>query len=1058
MLWTDPAKEVVALTKPCRVRAAELLLVLAVFLLFASLPLSASAPSPSFEEPEEAAQTLNGDDGKISPYSPAVFLRSDAVVETPSPLPAGSHYLDESFAGNWSFSGDVRRAAKQNADALSILQVSLQNREPFSGYALLQHTASYNLSRYDTLSFRIRLMSSELSQNDAQNYGKITVELSGGGGTETYYSVVYVVPDQWQTVTVDISPCRSVNAISIHVAYGAVPRRIQITSPWSGSNRLFHAMTERYQTPALEAENGRLRQSSDGYTVFYPEDRIASLSGRLSLDTEPTAGQTGMLCVTLSGASTEGTLSAGFRDLSGAWTDTVSLPLENGLHLYPFPFTVPEGLVAYRLVFRGAVVESGGIGIESVSFQWSGQNDAALSGLGYVANVSYQQDTGELLVSGNVAQSALSEHIRDELVLYAIPYEYYTAESYPDAVLSAESLGGTELMRSRISMNFDLTLSAAITARYIGTHMFYVTLEHADGTGKMLVSLPKGVDGAVNNLGEMSIIGIDGASAVGVFESNSTHAVIDVPFDTLIRRIDREEMDEEARTAPSIAGQVRISTGNSANPVYLYLDEDLLNTLIAEISFYDSARIEVYLRVTDSALVSPARVIAMDDGDLAVYSAVLTYLLRQSGEVSGVIMGRPVSYVPEMFSDISVFQYARSFAKLMRVTYSLAVPYVDPDKFCVVMPYLAPGLWNGAVNQAISLALEQLGNIPWSLLYCFDSDNAGRSTFIQTAKAADNLIENTAVFGIRTAASLMLRYEPVEISEEGDLTALSSDFELLCEVAEPYTPRAIFIAVNNLRDNRKETFYRLMKYIRPEDKNSKIADFSAFHTPSGEAEPYGTYTLWDFQNAYYTDGWVSGGTVSACGTGWSGIFSEENGGYSRVLRTPVYAGFESGTASEIILRNFSRRIDLTGVSKVRFRFAVTESGEKETPSPATVIFILGNNTSRAEYYLYDVEPGKVQTVLCSLEEYRDPVSYLGIMVYADDASVLELESVRFESDTLTGDELRLLFYPVAEEEASAGFTPLLLLFVVAVISLCLLALTIRRDREDAPPPKEKRPG
>lgn len=932
--------------------------------------------------------------------------------------------LDPSFSGNWRFEGDNRRESKQIIDDTPVIQVNLKESAGM-GYVLMEYNESIDLSGYHIMTFLLNISTVKKDSG----YCKVTVRLG-----QTLYSIAYVEINRWQNIVVDISDCDSVDSVSVYVTYEAdnIPERIRLVSPFVGyGDRLSHI--KRYMTHVYDY-NGKLENSGQTVTI-HPSESTTNLVGRFSFDFVPENDVQAFMLVTLSGDISGGTMTASLLNASsenGVYTDTAPLQLQNGRHIYSFPFTSAEDLLYYRLSFRNVVCGTDGIEIESVSVLWTDDTIPQSTGLGYISGVSLNRESGELVVSGNVAQAALSDHIKDELVLYAVPY---TAE-----VLWT----GVELMRSKISMSFELKLDAATTSRYIGTHMFYVVLEGGDGEKKekSLLSLPKGVDGIANSFGEMSIVGIDGASAVGVFESNASHVIVDMPFDQLLRMVEPAARQNTAdKPAMTMAVEYSMPDGT-----VIYFDEDYLSSMLAEISFYNSAGIEVYLRVTGNTSSFIDSIVSLDERDLAVYSAIMAYLFSRGCTISGIVIGDGMAYTEQMFKDVSAYDYTMKLAELMRVTYSTAYPYLDTSKLSVIVPYQDGGMLNGVINQMLSIHIERKGMMPWGVMYCFDFDAKDEEPgFGRVVPKAQALVDTAQSFGIKGASGIMFHYEP-----EGDSSVerMAQDYDALCSEAEKYNPRAVLICVDHLEDNLKEKFYRVMKYVRQEDKNSQIEDFSAEYITDVEENgdiPLGKYTIWDFSNEYYSHGWVAGGAVSPCSTGWSSIFSDYNGIYSRALQTPVYPDYENGTASGIVLRNFSRAVNLSNVDDVKFFFSIDGTEER-----STVIFTVGNELSRAEYYLNDVEPGKVHSVVCSLSGYSGSgsVSYIGIMVYSNDSATLEIETVEFESDTLTASEIAALFTPVSVPGPDRGYTVFYISGIVGVLSICIMSLMIRRDKEE----------
>lgn len=996
----------------------------------------------------------------IFAFFAALFMMAGVVVEAETPtyllsyatdadltLTDADHAasdrfaLDLNFSGEWSFSGNILRESKQRINGTTVMQLNL--REGDSGeednVVSLQYDALCDLSGYYTLTFTVYI-----GTEDDDYAGYYPVKTSMTRGSRSLYSTAYVRANRWQSIVVDVSDCDWADSISISFDCGRekTPRWIRASSPYTGyEDRSSHI--ERYMTPYFEATNGKLKSAGETASLV-PMDGTTRLEGRFAFNEPPTENTQAFLLVTLSGEISGGTLTASFLDASSAndvYTDAAALSLQNGRNVYSFPFTSAENLLAYRLSFRNAVCGGEGIEIESVSVLWTDYELPQSTGLGYISGVTLNS-SGELVISGSVAQSALAERLRDELVVYAVPYTTELSNDQSDFSFAAK-----ELLRGRISMNFELTVDRETAAQYVGAYRFFVVLEGKEGGA--LLAPPRGIDAASLNVGEMSIVGIEGASAVGVFESNSTHVIVDLPFDELILM---------AISSAEPGAMQNAQRHVTADDTTIYFNEELLESVLAEISFYNSARIEVYLRITDATGSFLENVVALNEKNLSVYSSILKFLLSREEiadkrAVSGIILGEAVAYTEQLYRETDVYAYTLHLAELMRVTYSAAYPYLDPTKFCVVLPVASGGLYNNAVYQMLSVQIERMGDMPWLLLYCFGSEETENGQdFSRALSEAQILLEASQAFGYGESAELTFCYEP-----DGNFTAetLSRQYEALCSAAEKYRPRTVFISIDYLNDSIKEPFYRLMKHVREEDKNSQIEEFAAEYRTETEEddEETGRYALWDFQNVYYSNGWVAGGAISGCDVGWSGIFSDYNGVYSRALQTPIYPDYEAGTASGIVLRNFSRAIDLSSVDEVSFVFAI--DGDAEV---STVIFTLGNESTRAEYSLSGVEPGVVHRVTCSLADYgaRDAVSYIGVMAYSEDSASLEIETVEFGSDALTAQEIEALFRSASASDADKNYTVFYIAGVVGALSLCIFALMIRRDREEEEQRRERR--
>ncbi|MGN1408904.1 MAG: hypothetical protein ACI4XJ_01885, partial [Eubacteriales bacterium] len=179
-------------------------------------------------------------------------------------------------------------------------------------------------------------------------------------------------------------------------------------------------------------------------------------------------------------------------------------------------------------------------------------------------------------------------------------------------------------------------------------------------------------------------------------------------------------------------------------------------------------------------------------------------------------------------------------------------------------------------------------------------------------------------------------------------------------------------------------------------------------------------------------------------------------GSSRVLsvqfRQDDYYGNSSGTAG-IALYNFPNSVDMTKVDSAVFTIAI--DGASEIAKAAeytgnTVVFVIGTDDTRAEYYAEGLECGKIYSFECPLGEYenREKVDYIGIMVYSDVELRLELSSVSLFSDELGAEGIGELFEeretaPETNYKAIALFS-----FTVAAFSIMVFVFLAKLEREE----------
>ncbi len=950
-------------------------------------------------------------------------------------------YPDRDYTGDWRVSEEGIRVIRQEESSSALLRLSVRSSFRDNGITLTYD----GLCRPERRNILIIPMCVDDGADEVVSRYRVRVELNVPGCTVSSESVVEA--NRWCAYGMDVTGLDRIKGITLTLECpdGSVPNTVRLSPIYFTEGDAFVNIA-KYLCPDFEVSGGRLVTRGDAL-FLQTSGSTAEIEGVPSFVDIPSDGTRAFFLVTLSGEITDGTLTFSIQNGDAPYREFAPVKLRRGEYVYSFPFSAGEA-DRIRLTFRNAAAVRGGIGIDAISVLWTGDDAEAFAGKGYITSVDVNRirDEDRLVVSGGVSHAAMTEHAKDELVLYAVPY----GEVHRVGEGDPADWGGIELTRSRIYMNFELILDGTLTRKYIGTHMFYVTIEGGEH-GRILLAEPRGVEVRQPKGEEMSVVGLSGASAVGVFESNASHVIVDIPFDRLVYGTVGTGRGQEEE--PSLRDAVTITAGDGTA---IRLNGTFLRELSADVSFFASADMKVYLRMTDGARSFIDRVSSMEVRESEVYSAVLAHLLTMDGGVvgnaaAGVILGNDEHYDAEEFASRSMYYFSRKLTELMRVTYSTAVLAVGQEKaasIAVILPMKSGCTYGSTVIQMVSIHLKSLGSVPWVLMPAFSAeDKSGDGRFGEALSEGAMLLETARNYGSDgVLARLMYFYTP---SSEGSGAGVTVEYNNLCGDAEKYDPMVIFLSVEGSSDERTEQLYRWLKTVRKEEKNSIIETLTP-EILTGEAEDapaVGTvYTPWDFSERYYSDGWIAGGTVSGCTTERSEIFSVEEGSSVRVLRTPVSSDSEHSAASAIVLRNFNRVTDLSRVDDIIFRFAISE-----TYDTATVIFIVGNDRIRAEYTLNDVAAGQIHTVRCPVSDFSGSkeAAYIGVMVYASDAAVLEMSSVGLWSDTLAAEELAALFAAEEGEAKERSNMWIAVASVIGVISVILGAAMFRRDREEA---------
>lgn len=953
--------------------------------------------------------------------------------------------LDDTFSDNWTTATRDVRVSRQKIDDTSVLQLNL--RDSFEGNELkLTYEEPFTLSEYDVLSFLVHIGTDD---PDYVGYYRVTVEMSLGdhaSGSQKMVAEAWAASNLWQRIIVDAWGMDAIESMTVTVSCedGVTPKMVRVASLHLGYDDSY-AFVERYQTQSFFLSGGRLIEGEDGISLF-PVGSTTHLEGEFVLGEFPKNGTQAFMFVTLSGEISGGSMTMAYTSAkNGAlvYADNDPFPLRNGRYVYAFPFVASDDMLSYRLSFRNMEYSGEGVRVESVEVKFTEDIPPQATGYGYISGISLNRENGRLTIEGSVSQSVMTEHKKDELVVYAVPFTSFSRIENGSLVWE-----GTELLRSKIFMNFELVLDAELSSRYMGTHMFYVAVE-GEGHEPILISQPRSVDHPVHTVEENSVVGIEGASAVGTFESNASHVVVDIPFSRFVLRVvqpDGGNTDEDAGILPTDTLKV-----SSPDGTLIFLDASVIDEILAEIGFYNSANLEVYLRITEENAPFFENISRLDAWDMEVYSAILSAILLREPvlmkeAVSGVILGDSLAYEEGTFRSYNgrstaeaVYAYSARLSALMSVTYSSFFFSLGTSRVAVVIPYLMGGTFNEIVNQMVSYHCARMGGLPWYVMYAFSS----QEDYDAVLDHGEFLTAVSRTFGVDSQAlGSLYFYIPDETHSASDITFAYNSF---LEAVQEINPRAVFLSVRGLLDERKEQTYRQLKNIRKEEKNSMIETIEGqYGTLNGSDEQ--AYTVWDFRNLYHNDGWVSGGAVAGCGTGRSEIFSRYSGISQRALRTEVYSNYENSMASAIVLRNFHQAIDLDGVDYLVFNFSIAETEEK-----SNLIFVMGNERIRAEYPLTDVEAGKVHTVRCPVSAFsgKGEVAYIGVMVYSGESAVLEIQSVKLQSASLSPNEMEQMMNPAPSDVVVKSSVWVYAVGIFAVITVFAAVMLIRRDREDA---------
>jgi len=984
------------------------------------------------------------------------------------------------FQHRWEFRGDTGRIIKMDAgNGFVFLQTdgpNTANIRGFMGFAYLDKT---DLSGHSALAFGLHITDTYLSPDpeemtDQLPAGLYRVTMTVRAGMEAQSACVYVESGEWNLVHCDLPLLKDMEkteSLEIRVEYNPAypPEQLEITPPSAVKNSRYNssAFAAQFSAAELHAVAGMSASARQWVNMLPDENGLVTVEAKTVLTRYASVPQKRYLAVTADSTAASGTVMASVLYAGETfWLDSLPLDILPGTHTYYIPLPIltgtgaeqPKGgqydtgegkeLAAYRLAFRnvhGEITDhfriTGVEFLESDVLAWRAGN------LGSVTESTVRD--GNLVYSGKLNRQAVIDYIDSRVVLRAVPvWAPYALEN------------GVTLAQVRVANTFSFAIPMTDAEIYAGGWLFYAAILLPDGT-ELPISQPPMLAGADPAACNLSLFGVHGANAVGVFESNVSHVTVDVKLDALI-------------LPPGSTGVICTLGGVSCQ-----LSPGVLAALDSEIHFYTNAGMEVCLRIdADAPFVcsdkTAASYLPLSESETVVreYSAVLAYLCRRYPDIASIALGSGINC--EKYTGISLADPVAAMEKaavLTALTYQVArlsipdvyvvVPLSDgyiyanesalPDSGTVLEPELAAVMFADA--------LQTYGKIPYVLSYTFESDDVVRTA--ETAALTARLKRVLQQLGLPLFGDLMYLWEPEScLRSEPIPYNLAERYQILCHTLAAgnrnLNTRAVTLSLARIADHVSQAMYADIQQITDPDGTSLRQVLDCGVTLYGGEYRLGDYlaavSIWDFSDAYQIEGFVPSQGISTLQTAYSPLLSAD-GSYRRVLRSQVpvmlYEDSPVGMAGGILLRNFAVPVDFTKMDKLSFTFTLSRDGN--SAAPVKLVFLLGADDWRAEYVVTDVEPGKVMTAVCDLAAYEPAArtEYIGVMLYGESSLTFDLSSVHGYSSTSTEEELAALFRPAAEETETGRIVEMFyLLVLMTAVSVCVFVLLLRWEREE----------
>ncbi len=918
---------------------------------------------------------------------------------------------------------------------------------------------------YNTLSYGVELVGAEEAT--------VTTEIFTGSHAALAETKI---TEGWNLVSVDISGASgSFSHLRIGVDSGEA---VRITSPFAETetNPGFAAV-EKYYTDRLNDEIGIVITRSGR---IKPEEGRAVVTADFKSFSDYPSAENAYFEFKLKELDGAGfTLGLNCKNADDTiYSKRISVSSSNSSGTYIIPISPTDEIESYILQFDN--VKCGfDFTVEYVKFHRGaiGPADAA-SGVGTLAKIT--KDSTSVTFSGSMERSAVADYSSskngDGLIhFYALRHDSM------DNLSCAFELGSIKL-----TTVFNYTADISSSPNIGDGHMYFAGV--VDKNGRIIpLSRPRYPDytaSASSSTDDTQTSTVSGVSlykpaSVGAFESNASRVIIDVPLDKYIKKGGGAVVSYTSYSAEYDMGVTDASSGGSFE-----IDRELLSELDSEISFYITAGVRVYLRLTSDSyikgLTGPTPIdetYQLTAGEDGMYSALVRFFAGRYPKIRGFELGCGVNLVPSDITDSpdGLTAYASEIAYTLRVTYNAAREYIaDPY---ILVPFSEPGkteenittLLPEVITPLISEALREIGSIPWIYMYCFDEcEDIGE----RTAALFDLLTE----LDCAGMSGIMYFFEPDSAYISEKFAENKTDGEqysayaarMLSELIEKVKgsrTRGVFFSLEYTDLQNDHEFYAALKEL---GETKYVYDSTANKSDSAPTDSAAAYTVFDFSGKHYPDGWIAGGGVESCLTDYSKIENIEG----RVLRAEFKTdyrsdishsegGYRTSGAAGITLCRFKNTVNLSDVTSAVFEAALTlpEGMRVESltsPVTSTVVFVIGSGDNRAEYYAEEVEAGGYHTFTCDLTGYEKSgeVNYIGIMVYSDAQVGLELKSVTLKSDTLTPDEIKSLVIPpdesgITKEEMAANYRFIAMVaFTITAGTIAAFILLARYEREE----------
>ena len=369
----------------------------------------------------------------------------------------------------------------------------------------------------------------------------------------------------------------TVTALAISVAYDREnpPERMEWTPPvWTERNPWLFA---HLNAAEITAEDGRC-QVLDGEAVYLFPDANGNVTVTAAIADSVLTYDAGerVLTIALYGVETGGTLTCVLTEESGETVTTRPVRVTGGVR-----YRIATGTIAeegeqpwrtYTLRLENVTATDGySFALQSVAIETykstAGKSVPILGGLEkYSLTLGGTVNDRQLDCSGKIRRELVRQYSGDQIVLLALP----EGEDGESVTLAAAPVANT----------FDFRVAFAPLGEKADTWLYTVAIREKDENGDardLYLTKPRYFGGREPSASVVSTLGLENASAMGVYESNVSHVVVDVPLNTLLAAGEKSVLCRRGDTTVA-------------------LNADFLRQLDGDIPFYAKAGLEIWLR------------------------------------------------------------------------------------------------------------------------------------------------------------------------------------------------------------------------------------------------------------------------------------------------------------------------------------------------------------------------------------------------------------------------------------------------------------------------------